>query len=146
MITGCKLSKDDESPEENQTLYRSMIGNLLYVTTSRPDIMQAVGLVARFQSTPKETHVQAVKRIFRYLKGTLDFGLWYSRSKDFTLTTYTDADWVGSIDDKKSTSGGAFFLGNCLVSWLSKKQTSISLSTTKPNILQQQHVAHKFSG
>jgi hypothetical protein len=131
MITGCKLRKDDESPEENQTLYRSMIGNLLYVTTSRPDIMQAVGLVARFQSAPKETHVQAVKRIFRYLKGTLDFGLWYSRSKDFTLTTYTDADWEGSIDDKKSTSGGALFLGNCLVSWLRKKQTSISLSTTE---------------
>jgi hypothetical protein len=62
-----------------------------------------------------------VKRIFKYLKGTLDFGLWYSRSKDFTLTTYTDADWEGSIYDKKSTSGGALFLGNYLVSWLSKK-------------------------
>jgi hypothetical protein len=145
MITGCKLRKDDESPKANQTLYRSMIGSLLYVTTSRPYIMQAIGLVARFQSAPKETHVQAVKRIFRYLKGTLDFVLWYSRSKDFTLTTYTDADWEGSIDDKKSTSGGALFLGNCLVSWC-KKQTSISLSTKKLNILQQQHVAHKFSG
>jgi hypothetical protein len=94
MITGCKLSKDNESPKANQTLYRSMIGALLYVTTSRRDIMQVVGLVARFQSAPKETHVQAVKRIFKYLKGTLDFGLWYSRSKDFTLTTYTDADWA----------------------------------------------------
>jgi hypothetical protein len=70
----------------------SMIGNLLYVTASRPHIMQAVGLVAIFQSTPKETHVQLVKRIFIYMNGTLEFGLWYSRSKDFTLTTYTDAD------------------------------------------------------
>jgi hypothetical protein len=88
------LSKDDESLEENQTLYRSMIENLLYVTPSRPDIMQAIGLVARFQSAPKETHVQTIKRIFRYLKGTLEFGLWYSRSKDFTLTTYIDVDWA----------------------------------------------------
>jgi hypothetical protein len=70
-----------------------------------------------------------VKIIFKYLKGTLDFGLWYSRSEYFTLTTYTDADWVGSVDDRKSTSGGAFFLGNSLVSWLSKKQSSVSLST-----------------
>jgi hypothetical protein len=131
MVTGCKLSKDDESLEENQTLYRSMIGNLLYVMTSRPDIMQAVGLVAWFQAAPKETHVQAVKIIFKYLKGTLDFGLWYSRGEYFTLTTYTDVDWAGSVDDRKSTSGGAFFLGNNLVSWLSKKQSSVSLSTTE---------------
>jgi hypothetical protein len=61
----------------------------------------------------------------------LDFGLWYPKGEDFTLTTYTDADWAGSVDDRKSTSGGAFFLGNCLVSWLSKKQSSISLSTTE---------------
>jgi hypothetical protein len=88
-----------------------MIDNLLNVTTSRPNIMQAIGLVARFQYAPKETHVQTVKRIFVYLKGALDFGLWYSRSMDFTLTTYTDVDWEGSINDKKSTNGGAFFLG-----------------------------------
>jgi hypothetical protein len=93
MITGCKLRKDDESLEENQTLYRSMIGSLLYVTTSRSDIMQVVGLVARFQVAPKETHVQAVKIIFKYLKGTLDFNLWYSRGEYFTLTTYTM--WIG---------------------------------------------------
>jgi hypothetical protein len=87
------LNKDDESPERNQTLYTSMIGNLLYVTTSRSDIMQVVGLVTRYESAPKETHVQAVKLIiFRYLKGAFEFGLWYSRSKDFTLIAYTNAD------------------------------------------------------
>jgi hypothetical protein len=122
------LSKYDESPEENQTLYRSMIGSLLSVTTSRPDIMKAVGLVAIFQFAPKETHVQTVKRIFRYLKGTLEFGLWYSRSKDFTPTTYTYVDWEVGIGDKKSTSGGEFSLGICLISWLRKKKCSISLS------------------
>jgi hypothetical protein len=108
-----------------------MIGSLLYATTKWPDIMKAIGLVARFQSTPKETHMKEIKMIFRYLKGTLDFGLWYPKIEDFTLTSYTDAYWVGSIDDIKSTSGGAFFLRKCLVTWLSKKQPSISLSTTK---------------
>ena len=121
MITRCKLSKEDESKEVNQTLYRSMIGNLLYVTTSRPDIVQVVGLVAWFQSAPKETDVQVVKMIFRYLKGTLYLGLWYPTGKEFTLTTYTNLNWASNVDDRKSTSGGGFFLGNNLVSWLSKK-------------------------
>jgi hypothetical protein len=129
MVTSCKLRKNDESLEANQTLYRSMIGSLLYVMPSSPDIMQAVGLVARFQEAPKETHVQAVKRIFEYLKGTLDFDLWYSRGEYFTLTTYTDANWAGSVDDRKRTSGGTLFLGNSLVSWLRKKHSSVSLST-----------------
>ena len=79
MTTGCKLSKDDELEEVDQKLYRSMIGILLYVTTSRPDVMQAVGLVARFQANPKEAHVFAIKRIFRYLKGTIEFGIWYPK-------------------------------------------------------------------
>ena len=131
MIIGCKLIKDDESKEVDQRLYRSMIGSLLYVTASRPDVMQAIGQVARFQATPKETHVLAVKRIFRYLKGTIDFGIWYPKGNDLTLVSYTDADWAGNIDDRKSTSGEAFYLGDCLVSWLSKKQYSVSLSTTE---------------
>jgi hypothetical protein len=121
MVTGCKLRKDDESKEADQRLYRSMIANLLYVTTSRPDVMQAVGQVARFQATPKETHVLAVKRIFRYLKGTTEFGLWYPKGNELTMVTYADADWEGSIDDRRSTSGATFYLGDCLVSWLSKK-------------------------
>ena len=92
MITGCKLSKYDESKEVDQKLYRSMICSLLYVTTSRPDVMQAVGLVARFQANPKETHVLAIKRIFRYLKGTIEFGILYPKGNELTLVTYTDAD------------------------------------------------------
>jgi len=78
-------------------------------------------MVARFQSAPKETQLQEVKRTLRYLKGTLDCGLWYPKSKNFTLTTYTYADWEGSIDDRKSTSGSVFFLGDCLISWSSTK-------------------------
>ena len=85
MITSCKLSKDDESLEVDHTMYRSMIGIRLYVTATRPDVMQVVGLVARFQSNPKETHVTTVKRIFKYLKGTMEYGLWYPKSQDFIL-------------------------------------------------------------
>jgi hypothetical protein len=78
--TRCKLRKDDESIKLDQTMYRSMIGSLLYATTTKPNIMQVVGLVAIFQCAPKETHMKGVKRIFRYLKGTLDFGLWYPKA------------------------------------------------------------------
>jgi hypothetical protein len=142
MVTGCKLSKDDDSPDVDQSSYRSMIGSLLYITASRPDIMHVVGMVGRYQAAPKQSHLQAVKRlkqshlqavkrIFRYLKETLTYGLWYPRNQSLQLTAYSDADWANCVDKRKSTSGGAFFLGNSLVAWLSKKQGSISLSTTE---------------
>ena len=117
MVTSCKLGKDDETLEVDHTMFRSMIGSLRYVTARRPDVMQAIGLVARFQSAPKETHVTAVKRIFKYLKSTMECGLWYRKGQDFTLKAFTDADWAGSVDDRKITSGATFFLGNFLVSW-----------------------------
>ncbi|XP_043695672.1 secreted RxLR effector protein 161-like [Telopea speciosissima] len=131
MMTRCKLTKDDASPSVDHTTYRSMIRSLLYLTVSRPDILQAVCMVARFQVGPKETHVAAMKRIFRYLKGSIDYGLWYPRTKDFTLSAYSDANWAGDVDDRKSTSGGAFYLGGSLVAWHSKKQDSVSLSTAE---------------
>lgn len=131
MITGCRLCADDGSADIDKKLYRSLIGSLLYLTASRLDIMLAVGLVARYQATPKQNHLLAVKRIFRYLQGTTQYGLWYPKDKSFTLTTYTDADWASCVDDRKSTSGCAFYLGESLVAWLSKKQTSISLSTSE---------------
>ena len=83
--------------------------------------MQAVGQVVIFQETPKETHILGVKRIFKYLQGTKEFGIWYVRGNKLELVSYKDADWIGSIDDRRSTSGEAFFLGDCLVSWLSQK-------------------------
>jgi hypothetical protein len=131
MVTGCKLSKDDDSNDVDQSSYRSMIGILLYITTSRPDIMHVVGMVGRYQAAPKQSHLQAVKRIFRYLKETMTYGLWYPRNQNLQLTIYSDADWANCVDERKSTSGGAFFLGDSLVAWLSKKQGSISLYTTK---------------
>jgi hypothetical protein len=129
--TSCKLSKDDDLKSIDQRQCRSMIGSLLYVTTCRPDVMQAVGQVARFQAAPKESHVLAVKRIFRYLKGTKEFGLWYPNGKDLSLIAYTDEDWAGCIDDRRSTIGATFYLGECLVSSLSKKHSLVSLSTSE---------------
>jgi hypothetical protein len=121
MVIRCKLYKNDESKSVYQTKYKSMIGGLQYLTRTRLDIANAVGFVARFQADPKETNLAIVKRIFKYLKGTMEYGLWYDRSNNFTLQAYIDANWVGDTDDRKSTSGGSFFLGGRLVSWLSKK-------------------------
>jgi len=131
MSTTTKLDKDEKGKSFDQKLYRSMIGSLLYLTASRPDIMFSVCLCARFQSCPKESHYVAVKRIFRYLKGTLNMGLWYARGKTLDLLGYTDADFAGCKIDRKSTSGSCQFLGSALVSWFSKKQHSVAMSTTE---------------
>ena len=131
MAIGHKLSKNDESVEVNQTMYKSMIGKLQYVVHSRPNIALVVGIVARYFSNPRENHLMAVKRIMRYLKGTNDFGLYYKRNDKFELNAYSDANWGGNIDDRKRTSGGALFLGKRLVTWTSKKQTCTSQSTAE---------------
>lgn len=83
--------------------------------------MQVLSMVEIFQGAPKETHVKVVKRIFRYLKNTIDYSLWYPRGDDFNLVAYIDVDWEGSVDDRESTSDGAFFLGDSLVRWLGKE-------------------------
>ena len=92
MITSSKLSKNDEFLKVDHTMYRYMVCSLLYVTTTRPNVMQVVGLVAIFQSAPKETHVVVVKRILIYLKGTMNYGLWYPKCQDFTLKAFIVAD------------------------------------------------------
>lgn len=131
MVTSHNLSNKDETPTIEQKKYISIIGGLQYLTHTRPDTTNTFGIVARFQVDPKEAHYAAVKNIFRYLKGTLDFGLWYDRSNNFTLCAYTDVDWEGIMDDRKSSSGGGFFLGRILVSWLKKKHDCISQRTTE---------------
>jgi hypothetical protein len=111
MVVSCKLSKDDISPDVDQRTYLSMIGSLLYITTSCHDIMQVVGMVGRYQSAPKQSHLVAFTRIFKYLKGTMTYGLWYPRNQNFQLTSYSDVDWANYVDERKSTNGGAFFSG-----------------------------------
>jgi len=90
-----------------------------------------VGVSARFQANPKESHLTAVKRIIRYVNDTLLYGIWYSRETNHVVAGYSDADWAGNADDRKNTLGGCFYVGNNLVAWMSKKQASISLATTK---------------
>ena len=108
-----------------------MIGSLLYLTASRPDIMFSVCMRARFQANPKETHLIAIKRILRYLKHTPSIGLWYPKGAIFELVRYSNLDYAGCKVDRKSTSGGCHLLGRSLVSWSSKKQNSVALSTAK---------------
>ncbi|KAJ9536231.1 hypothetical protein OSB04_un000597 [Centaurea solstitialis] len=125
------LDKDSKGKPVDVTLYRGMIGSLLYLTASRPDIMYSTCLCARYQAEPKESHLTAVKRIFRYLKGTPNLGLWYSKDSGFDLTAYSDSDFAGCKIDRKSTTGGCHLLGGKLVSWTSKKQNSVSTSTAE---------------
>ncbi|GJU08038.1 putative ribonuclease H-like domain-containing protein [Tanacetum coccineum] len=125
------LVKDEEASDVDVHLYRSMIGSLMYVTASRPDIMFAVCACSRFQVTPKTSHLTAVKRIFRYLKGKPKLGLWYPRESTFDLESYSDSDYAGANLDRKSTTGGCQFLGRRLITWQCKKQTIVATSTTE---------------
>ncbi|RVW24427.1 Retrovirus-related Pol polyprotein from transposon RE1 [Vitis vinifera] len=131
MSSSIKLDKDEKGKSIDSTMYRGMIGSLLYLTASRPDIMYSVCLCARFQSCPKESHLSVIKRILRYLKGTMDIGLWYPKGDNFELIGYSDADFAGCKVERKSTSGTCHFLGHSLVSWHSKKQNSVALSTAE---------------
>ncbi|GJS69019.1 hypothetical protein Tco_0701860 [Tanacetum coccineum] len=125
------LVQDGDAADVDEHLYISMIGSLMYLTASRPDIMFAVCACARFQVSPKTSHLLAVKRIFRYLKGKPSLGLWYSKDSPLELVAYTDSDYAGATQDRKSTTRGCQFLGNRLISWQCKKQTVVATSTTK---------------
>nr|GEX43324.1 retrovirus-related Pol polyprotein from transposon TNT 1-94 [Tanacetum cinerariifolium] len=115
----------------DQTDYRSKVGSLMYLTSSRPDIVQAVCFCARCQSRPTEKHLKEVKRIFRYLRDTGNMGLWYPKGSSFELTAFSDVDHAGCIDSRKSTSGGIQFLGDKLVSWMSKKHNFTAMSSAE---------------
>nr|GEV69048.1 putative ribonuclease H-like domain-containing protein [Tanacetum cinerariifolium] len=124
------LLKDPDGEDVDVHAYRSMTGSLMYKTSSRLDIMFAVCACARFQVTPKASHLHAVKRIFRYLKGKPTLGLWYPKDSPFDLVAYSDSDYAGASLDRKSTTGGCQFLGCRLISWQCKKQTVVATSYT----------------
>ncbi|GJX77604.1 retrovirus-related pol polyprotein from transposon TNT 1-94 [Tanacetum coccineum] len=126
-----KLDLDKNRTLVDATKYHSMIGALMYLTSSRPDIVHATCLCARYQAKPTEKHLKEVKRIFRYLRGTVNMGLWYTKDSAFKLTRFSIADYVGCKDTFKSTTSGAQFLGEKLVSWSLKKQDCTALSTTE---------------
>jgi hypothetical protein len=126
MTTGIKLNKYDEGSYVDPTLYKRLVGSLMYLTTTRPDIMFAVSLISRFLETPKSTHWQAGKRI-----ETTNFGIRYTSSLNFELIRYTDSDFASSIDDKKNTSGYVLSLGSGAVAWASKKEHIVTLSSNE---------------
>ncbi|GKC12445.1 uncharacterized mitochondrial protein-like protein [Tanacetum coccineum] len=125
MVEKNNLDEDLQGTPVDATLYRGMIGSLMYLTSSRPNLMYTVCLCARYQEKPTEKHLQALKRIFQYLKGTINMGLWYSKDTNMSLTAYADADHAGC------TSGSAQFLGDKLVSWSSKKKKCTAISSTE---------------
>ncbi|GJU59007.1 retrovirus-related pol polyprotein from transposon TNT 1-94 [Tanacetum coccineum] len=131
MSSETKLTRDEDGEPFDDTKYHGMIGSLLYLTASRPDIMFSVCLCARFQEAPKTSHLEAVKRIFRYIKGTSQLGLWYPKGTGVETIVYADSDHAGDYVDRKSTSGVCTFMGCCLTSWFSKKQTALAISTTE---------------
>lgn len=118
-----QLTKDEEGVLVNATEYKSMIGGLRYLVHTRPDIAYAVGIASRFMEKPTEVHRNAVKRIMRYVKGTLGFGLVYSKnSKNNMLVGFSDSDLAGQTDDRRSTGGMVFYLNDSLITWVSQKQ------------------------
>ena len=131
IVPGSKISKDEKGVEVDSILYKQMVGSMMYLTATRPDIMFAVSLISRYMSKPTELHLMAAKRILRYLQGTTDFGIFYSKGGNKELIGFTDSDYAGSLKDRKSTSGYAFILSSGAVAWSSRKQPIVTLSTTE---------------
>ncbi|GJR46520.1 retrovirus-related pol polyprotein from transposon TNT 1-94 [Tanacetum coccineum] len=131
MVEKSKLDEDKEGKAVDPSHYRGMIGTLLYLTASRPDLQFAICMCAWYQARPTEKHLNAVKMIFWYLKGTVHWGLWYSKDSSIALTAFADADHAGCQDTRRSTSGSMQLLGDRLVSWSSKRQKSAAISSTK---------------
>ncbi|GKD62445.1 retrovirus-related pol polyprotein from transposon TNT 1-94 [Tanacetum coccineum] len=131
MVDRLKLDEDPLSIPIDQTRFRSMVGSYMYLTASRPDLVFVVCMCARYQASPTKKHLEALKRVFRYLRETINWGLWYPKDTTMALTTYADADHAGCQDTQRSMSGSTQFLGDKLVSWSSKKQKSIAISTTE---------------
>ena len=127
---GLKLVRDPEGKKINGTLYKQIVGSLMYLTTRRPDIIHVVNLISRFMECPEEIHLLAVKRIFKYLQGTASYGLLYEREEKLDLVGFTDSDYARDQNDRKSTSGYAFMIGSRVVSWSSRKKSILTLSTT----------------
>lgn len=127
IATGTMLSKDDEGSDINPTLFKILVGILMYLTTTRPNIIQGVSLISIFMETPKDTHWSAGKRILRYIAGTRDCGIMYAIKKKKDFIGYRDNDFEGILDDRKSTFGYLFHLGSGLISWESKKKLIVKL-------------------
>lgn len=130
IVPSSKLSKEGGGAKVDSTLYKQLIGSLMYLTASRPDLTYVVCLISRFMAHPKEAHLSAAKRVLRYLKGTTELGVFYRRG-GAELVAYTDSDYVGDVDDRRSTSGFVFMLSDDAVSWSSRQQSIVTLFSTE---------------
>nr|GEW91104.1 copia-type polyprotein [Tanacetum cinerariifolium] len=130
IVPGCKL-KSEEGELVDETLFKSLVGSLMYITTTRPDIQFIVSYISRFMSKPTDSHLVAAKRVLRYLQGTLDYGIWYRRGGKGEMEVFTDSDFAGDWNDRKSTSGYLVLWDGAAITWSSKKQSVVALSSTE---------------
>lgn len=132
---GVKLTKDENGVKVDKTYYKQIVESLMYLTSTRPDMMFVVGLISRYMENPTQMHLSVAKRAVRYLKGIVDFGIFYRKEGNHQLMAYSDSDYAGDLDDRKSTSGYVFLLSSGAISWSSKKQPVVSLSTTEAEFI-----------
>jgi histone deacetylase 1/2 len=135
-VSNGKLSREDGTllAVGDATRYRSIVGGLQYLTLTRPDLAFSVNKVCQFLHVPTTAHWSAVKRILRYVKGAMDVGLYIRKSNSRLVSAFSDADWVGSVDDRRSTGGFAVYFGPNLISWSARKQPTVSQSSTQASI------------
>lgn len=141
VVPGSKLSRDENGVKVDSTLFKQIVGSLVYLTATRPDIMFCTSLISRYMENPTEMHLQATKRILRYIKGTIGFGVLYKKEGNQELLGYTNSDYAGDQNDRKSTSGYVFLMSSGAVSWSSKKQPVVTLSTTEAEFISATHCA-----
>lgn len=129
-----RLQLDDNADKADAEMYRRLVGSLIYLTHTRPDIAYSVSLVSRYMQNPSKNHFGAAKRVLRYVAGTLKFGLWFKRANEgqgVILSGFSDSDWAGCMDDRKSTSASIFTIGSAAITWSTKKQQTVALSSTE---------------
>ncbi|GJR16117.1 putative RNA-directed DNA polymerase [Tanacetum coccineum] len=131
IVPGCKLVKDDGSGFVDATLYKQMVGCMMYLSATRPDLMFVISLLSRYMANPTEQHMAAMKRVLRYIKGILELGIFYKRGGSKSLVAYSDSDYACDLDSRRSTSGYVCFLSDVAIAWLSKRQPIVTLSTTE---------------
>nr|KYP63626.1 Retrovirus-related Pol polyprotein from transposon TNT 1-94 [Cajanus cajan] len=132
---GFKICKDEGGQQVDKTCFMQMVGCLMYLTSTCPDLMFVVSLLSRYMENRTQLHLQLAKRVLRYIQGTAEFGIFYKKGGSDKLIAYTDSDYAGDVDDRKSTTGNVFLFGSGAVSWCSKKQPIVSLSTTEAEFI-----------
>ena len=131
IVPGFKLHQDEGGVKVDETFYKQIVGSLMYLTATRPDMMFIVSLISRYMSKPTEMHMQAAKRALRYLKGSVNYGIFYKKGGAEELLAFTDSDYAGDVEDRRSTSGYVFLMNAGAVAWSSRKQPLVTLSTTE---------------